>query len=118
MSATLSKDLRKKHGLRSLPVRKDDEVVVLRGTHKGHKGKIIQVFRKKWVIHIDKLTKNKANGAPYQIPIDPSKVAIVKLKEGKDRMARVAKVASGVAARKGKAEKKVRTTNWADFILI
>jgi hypothetical protein len=43
-----------------LPVRKDDEVVVLRGTHKGHKGKIIQVFRKKWIIHIDKLTKNKA----------------------------------------------------------
>jgi large subunit ribosomal protein L26e len=111
MSATLSKDLRKKHGLRSLPVRKDDEVVVLRGGHKGHKGKIIQVFRKKWVIHIDKLTKNKANGAPYQIPVDPSKVAIVKLKEGKDRMARVSKVAAGVAARKGKAEKKVRTTN-------
>ena len=27
-------------------------------------------------------------------------------------MARVSKVAAGVAARKGKAEKKVRTTNW------
>lgn len=111
LSATLSKDLRKKHGLRSLPVRKDDEVVVLRGNHKGHKGKIIQVFRKKWVIHIDKLTKNKANGAPYQIPVHPSKVAITKLKEGKDRMARVTKVAAGVAVRKDKAEKKVRTTN-------
>jgi len=85
----------------------------LRGNHKGHKGKIIQVFRKKWVIHIDKLTKNKANGAPYQIPVHPSKVAIIKLKEGKDRMARVTKVAAGVAERKGKAEKKVRTTAWA-----
>ena len=84
----------------------------MRGNHKGHKGKIIQVFRKKWVIHIDKLTKNKANGAPYQIPVHPSKVAIIKLKEGKDRMARVTKVAAGVATRKGKAEKKVRTTNW------
>ena len=84
----------------------------MRGNHKGHKGKIIQVFRKKWVIHIDKLTKNKANGAPYQIPIDPSKVAITKVKEGKDRLARITKVAAGVAARKGKAEKKVRTTNW------
>ena len=85
----------------------------MRGNHKGHKGKIIQVFRKKWVIHIDKLTKNKANGAPYQIPIDPSKVAITKVKEGKDRLARITKVAAGVAARKGKAEKKVRTTAWA-----
>jgi len=27
-------------------------------------------------------------------------------------MARVVKVAAGVAARKGKAEKKIRTTNW------
>ena len=75
------------------------------------KGCADTVFRKKWVIHIDKLTKNKANGAPYQIPIDPSKVAITKMKEGKDRMARVSKVAAGVAARKGKAEKKVRNTN-------
>ncbi len=30
-------------------------------------------------------------------------------------MARVTKVAAGVAARKGKAEKKVRTTNWDSY---
>lgn len=111
MSASLSKDLRKKHGVRSLPVRKDDEVVVVRGTNKGHKGKIIQVQRKKFAIHLDKLTKNKANGAPYQIPIHPSNVSIIKLKEGKDRMARIEKVRAGVDIRKGKAQKKVRDTN-------
>ena len=93
MSASLSKDLRKKHNIRSVAVRKDDEVVVVRGTHKGHKGKVIQVQRKKFAIHIDKLTKNKANGAPYQIPIHPSNVSVIKLKEGKDRMATVAKAA-------------------------
>ena len=111
MSASLSKDLRKKHGVRSLPVRKDDEVVVVRGNHKGHKGKVIQCHRKRFAIHIDKLTKNKANGAPYQIPIHPSNVSIVKVKEGKDRMARIEKVRAGVNARKGKAEKKIRDTN-------
>jgi len=111
MSSTLSKELRKKWGVRSLPVRKDDEVVVLRGTRKGSKGKVIQVYRKKWVIHIDKLTKNKANGAPYQLPVDPSNVAIIKLKEGKDRVARIATIAAGINARKGKADKKIRTTN-------
>lgn len=52
MSASLSKDLRKKHGVRSLPVRKDDEVVVVRGTNKGQKGKVIQVQRTKYAIHI------------------------------------------------------------------
>lgn len=62
MSSSLTKDLRKKYGIRSIPVRKDDEVLVVRGTHKGHKGKVLQVYRKKWAIYIDKLTKNKADG--------------------------------------------------------
>lgn len=110
MSASLSKDLRKKHGVRSVPIRKDDEVLVVRGTNRGQKGKILQVQRKKFSVQIDKLTKNKANGAPYQIPIHPSNLAVIKLKEGKDRMSRIEKVSAGVAARKGKAEKKVRTT--------
>ena len=111
MSATLSKTLRTKYGVRALPIRKDDEVVVMRGTRKGSKGKVVQVHRKKWAIHIDKLTKNKANGAPYQIPIHPSNVAITKVKEPKDRMARIATVAAGVATRKGKADKKIKTTD-------
>lgn len=112
MSATLSKTLRTKHGVRCLPIRKDDEVVILRGARKGSKGKVIQVHRKKWAIHIDKITKNKANGAPYQLPIHPSNVAITKIKEGKDRMARIATIAVGVAARKNKGEKKIKSTNW------
>lgn len=85
-------------------------MAVLRGTRKGSKGKVIQVFRKKWIIHVDKVTKNKANGAPYQLPIHPSNVAIIKVKEAKDRLARIVTIAAGVSARKGKADKKIRTT--------
>jgi large subunit ribosomal protein L26e len=70
----------------------------LRGTRKGSKGKVIQVFRKKWIIHVDKVTKNKANGAPYQLPVHPSNVAIIKVKEAKDRVARIATIAAGVNA--------------------
>lgn len=110
MSSTLTKNLRTKYGIRALPIRKDDEVVILRGTRKGTKGKVIQVQRSKWAIHIDKVTKNKANGAPYQIPIHPSNVAITKVKEAKDRMARISTIAAGVNARKGKADKKIKTT--------
>jgi len=40
MSAPLSKDLRKKYSVRSMPVRKEDEVIILAGTHKGNKGKV------------------------------------------------------------------------------
>ena len=34
MSAPLSSELRAKHSVRSIPVRKDDEVQVVRGTYK------------------------------------------------------------------------------------
>jgi hypothetical protein len=46
-----------------MPVRKDDEVSVVRGTYKGREGKIIQCYRKKWVIHIDRITREKQSGA-------------------------------------------------------
>ena len=41
MSAPLSKELRTKHNVRSLPIRKDDEVMVVRGHFKGQQtGKV------------------------------------------------------------------------------
>ena len=45
-----------------------------RGTHKGKSGKVTQVYRRKWVIHIESLTREKANGAPVNIGLNPSKV--------------------------------------------
>merc|ERR1712179_174033 len=44
MSAPLSKDLRDKHNVRSMPVRKDDEVLITRGPFKSAQaGKVISV---------------------------------------------------------------------------
>jgi len=85
MSAPLSKDLQGKHHVRSIPIRKDDEVTVTRGTYKGREGKVIQVYRRRWVIHIEKLTREKANGATVNIGVHPSKVVVTKLKLDKDR---------------------------------
>ncbi|KAI8082048.1 translation protein SH3-like domain-containing protein [Thamnidium elegans] len=87
MSAPLSKELREKHSVRSIPVRKDDEVMVVRGTYKGREGKVVQVYRKKWVIHIDRVSREKVNGATAPIGISPSKVVITNLKLDKSRVA-------------------------------
>lgn len=62
MSCHLNKELKTKYDVRSIPVRKGDVVKVMRGTHKGREGKIQTVYRKRWAIHIEKLTKEKANG--------------------------------------------------------
>ena len=85
MSAPLSKDLVAKYNVRSMPVRKDDEVSVVRGTYKGREGKVIQCYRKKWVIHIERITRAKASGATVQVGIHPSKCVVTKLKLDKDR---------------------------------
>ncbi|KAJ3173917.1 60S ribosomal protein L26A [Irineochytrium annulatum] len=87
MSASLSKELREKYHVRSLPVRKDDEVTIMRGTQKNRTGKVVQVYRRKWVIHIEKIVKDKVNGASVPLGIDPSKVQITSLKMDKDRLA-------------------------------
>merc|ERR1712217_25539 len=87
MSAPLSKDLRNKHAVRSLPVRRDDEVMIARGHYHDREGKVTQVYRKKWRIHIERVTRDKANGQTVPIGIHPSKVMITKLKLDKDRKA-------------------------------
>merc|ERR1711944_148149 len=85
MSSSPSKDLRQKHNVRSMPIRKDDEVQVARGHYKGQTGKVVQVYRKKFVVHIERIHRDKANGASTNVGIHPSKVIIQKLKMDKDR---------------------------------
>ncbi|MHC1600897.1 MAG: 50S ribosomal protein L24 [Candidatus Nezhaarchaeales archaeon] len=79
MSAHLSDELRKQYGFRSLPVRTGDVVMVMRGDHKGHTGKIIRINNKKYKIYIEGLVRKKADGSEVFIPIHPSKVQIIKL---------------------------------------
>ena len=108
MSSALAKDLRTKYNVRlpystprigpdqlsnilfqtrSLPIRKDDEVRIVRGKYKGREGKVTQVYRKKWVIHIDRVHRDKSNGATVPIGIHPSKVVVTSIKLDKDRRA-------------------------------
>ncbi|CAO2630263.1 60S ribosomal protein L26 (Fragment) [Lemmus lemmus] len=54
MSSPLSKELRQKYNVRSMPIRKDDDVQVVWGRYKGQQiGKVVQVYRKKYVIYIE-----------------------------------------------------------------
>merc|ERR1712080_507815 len=87
MSAHLNKDLSSKYHVKSMPIRKDDEVIVVRGSHRGRDGKVIQVYRKKYVIHIERVTREKSNGSTVNVGIHPSNVSITKLKLDKDRRA-------------------------------
>merc|ERR1712076_102686 len=107
MSSPLSKDLRAKYGVRTMPIRKDDEVQVLRGHYKGQQvGKVVQCYRKKFVVYIERIQREKANGATVYVGIHPSKVSIVKLKMDKDRKLIIDRRAKGRAAATGKDKGK------------
>ena len=110
MAAPLSKELREKHGgVRAVPIRKDDEVKVVRGSFKGRDGKVTTVYRRKWVIHVERVTRDKANGSTVNVGLDPSKVVLTKLKIDKDRKALLERKSSKGAASKGKfSEKEVK----------
>jgi large subunit ribosomal protein L26e len=106
MSANLSKELQARHNVRSMTVRKDDEVMIVRGTNKDREGKIICCFRKKFVVHIERVTREKANGQQVPIPIDASNLVITKLKMDKDRKAKLEAKAKGKVAGQAAAAAK------------
>merc|ERR1711967_99584 len=104
MSAHLNKELSHKHHVKSMPIRRDDEVIVVRGSHRGREGKVIQVYRKKYVIHIERVTREKSNGSTVNVGIHPSNVMITKLKLDRDRRAILDRKDTSKAAEKGKGK--------------
>jgi len=102
MSAPLSKELRVRHGVRSMPIRKDDEVTITRGMYKSREGKVVTVFRKKFVVHVERITREKVNGAQVPVGIPASNLVITKLKLDKDRKAKLEAKSKGREAKKEK----------------
>ena len=70
-----------------MPIVRDDEVMVTRGQFKKKEGKVVRVYRKKYVIHVERCTRDKANGQTINVGIDASNVVITKLKLDKSRKA-------------------------------
>jgi len=91
MSAHLSKELATKYQTRCIPVRNGDTVKVMRGPNKAREGKVTEVYRRRWCIHIEKLVKEKMNGQQAKIPIHPSNCVITNLRLDKDRKALLAR---------------------------
>ena len=87
MSAPLSKELREKYKVRSMPIRRDDTVQIVRGSHKGREGKVTSVYRLKYAIQVEKLVKDKASGASVPLNLAASNVVITSLKLDNDRKA-------------------------------
>jgi large subunit ribosomal protein L24 len=76
MSAHLSKDLRKKYGVRSMALRKGDAVEVMRGKFKKKTGRITKLDTKKYRVYVDGIMIKRTDGTERQAPLHPSKLKI------------------------------------------
>lgn len=72
-----------------MPIRKDDEVLITRGMYKTREGKVTAVYRKKWVVHVERISREKVNGSTVPVGIPASALVITKLKMDKDRKAKL-----------------------------
>ena len=102
MSAPLSEELQKEHGIQSLPVRRDDVVEILRGSNQGSQGKINMVYRKKWCLYIEKVQKQSKKGGIIKVPVQASNVRIIKPFLTEDRKALIKRKREGRGLGKGK----------------
>lgn len=84
MSAHLSKELRTKYGLRSLPVCVGDTVKVMRGDYVGKTGNVNQVDRKRNKVYIQGVMRKKTDGKEAFLAFRPSTVLITGI-DAKDR---------------------------------
>ncbi len=76
LSAGLSKELRKRHGKRSIPIRKGDEVLIMRGTLAGKKAKVDSVSVMSSKVSLEGITRQKKDGSKVQIMFEPSNLQI------------------------------------------
>ncbi len=93
VSVHLSRELRERHGTRSLPVRVGDTVKILRGGFKGVQGKVKRLNRREGLVYIEGLTRKRADGRVVDIPVHASNLVVISLnledeyrKKGLERM--------------------------------
>ena len=79
LSAHLSKPLRGKYSKRSLPLRKGDEVLVMRGAFKKKKAKVVSVDVKKTRVVLEGIQRTKKDGIKINVYFHPSALQIIEL---------------------------------------
>ncbi|MBI3841238.1 MAG: 50S ribosomal protein L24 [Thaumarchaeota archaeon] len=74
--ASLSAELKKKYGKRSLKPRVGDSVRIVRGEFKDVEGKVTRVDPKLGILNVEGVTREKIKAGTSPVPIDSSKVIV------------------------------------------
>ena len=79
LNVNLSKMLRKKYGKRSLPLKKGDDVLIMRGSSKKKKAKVVSINLKKSLVSLEGMQRTKKDGTKVAILFHPSSLQIQEL---------------------------------------
>ncbi|NAZ31480.1 MAG: 50S ribosomal protein L24 [Acidilobus sp.] len=79
VSAHLSRELRDKLGIRSLPVVVGDRVMIMKGDYKGKTGKVVEVDLKGLWVKVEGITRKKADGTEVLVKFRPWNLLILDL---------------------------------------
>jgi large subunit ribosomal protein L24 len=88
-SAHLSRELRDKLGIRSLPVVVGDRVMIMKGDHKGKTGKVAEVDLKGLWVKVEGITRKKADGTEVLVKFRPWNLLILDLNLKDERRRRI-----------------------------
>ena len=118
-SAPLSSKLKESHGTNSVPIRKGDTVMIMRGDRRNTEGKVTQIDTQKYRIFVDGANREKVDGTSIPVPIHPSKVMITRLnlddKWRKKILERKGATEAEIATEKPKKkEANLRENNWEE----
>ena len=105
LSAHLSKHLRKEYGRRSAKLRTEDVVKIMRGEFSGKEGKVQKVDISKSTVFIDGVSRKKAGGKEFQVPIQCSNVQIIELNLKDEKRVRALKKIKKSASKTEKTAK-------------
>jgi len=89
VSAHLSRELRDKLGIRSLPVVVGDRVMIMKGDYKGKTGKVVEVDLKGLWVKVEGITRKKADGTEVLVKFRPWNLLILDLNLKDERRRRI-----------------------------
>lgn len=106
LAVNLNKELRKRYNKKSVVVRKDDVVKILRGKFKKKQGKVLEVKTKQLKVTVEGIQVKKIDGSKVNFPLKTSNLQIVELgTEDRKRLKSIG-IKQGEEKKKENLEKK------------
>ncbi len=97
MALPLSRELRRRYGRRSLPVRKGDTVRILSGSYEGREERVAKVDRRGYTVTLDHVTGKTMEAKLKPLPVQLSHLVLTRLNLADPWRRRVLKVPEGEA---------------------